>query len=709
MDSTDTLRGGIRHELTVELGAVREIDSEGVTVQQWIGDGDETVTLFVPPDVEPQLDLRTGVTYRFEGIWGCTRVTSVAGGADAARHESEECPSCGGALRGGEPIDAFPSVRRAVDRLELEGLIGVVDAETRAVAVDNEGMGVDDWQPMRETNRPPAVPDFVCRDCGDAVATYELRGDHPVEESVVESAPMLDNQVVESSAPAADASEQTLGLAAGGAKDVDNFRENVREGYTPQPDAITEEGLFYDYHFETRGESPETDSLFAPQYAGGVSDHPITGETERYLAVGLDSTLSMAEFERPRLDLVAVLDVSGSMNSQFDQYYYDEHGRKRTVDEDERSVETKLEAATQSLCALTEQLRDEDRLGVVLFNNRSHVAKPLRDVGETDMDAIRGHIYEVSAGGGTNMADGFQAAAELLANGTQSPDVERRVVFMTDAMPNTGTTGTEDLTALFGDAAADGIHTTFIGMGIDANAELVDALSGIRGANHYFVHSASEFERRLGDEFDYMVTPLVYDLGLELETDNYEIADVHGSPSADAATGRLMHVGTLFPSPKQEGETRGGIVLVRVERTDSGVADLELVASWTERGGSEHTERVQVDLPESGYDHDGVRKGVALTRYARVLQSWASDVHDRADQTTGVDDWLLTDQHSDHERESVPLVVSDDHAERIATIRSYLDAEAAALNGDFSDEFELLNRLLQAAEYSDGPEVTRDA
>jgi len=170
-----------------------------------------------------------------------------------------------------------------------------------------------------------------------------------------------------------------------------------------------------------------------------VSDHPISGKAERYLSVGLDSTLSVDEFERPRLDLVAVLDVSGSMDSPFDAYYYDEHGRKREAEDD---AATKLDAATQSLCALTEQLHAEDRLGVVLYNHRAHVAKPLRDVGTTDMPAIRRHIREIAAGGSTNLADGFEAAVDMLVDGTPSPDVERRVVFMTDMMPNTGATGT---------------------------------------------------------------------------------------------------------------------------------------------------------------------------------------------------------------------------------------------------------------------------
>ncbi|MFC7027170.1 VWA domain-containing protein [Halomicroarcula sp. GCM10025710] len=427
-------------------------------------------------------------------------------------------------------------------------MFGIIDAASSVEAVDVKAEFVDDWQTM-EQERPTETidtPDYVCRSCDRHLDEVDLRSEsQPIVNESVQSAPAMN-----------DMASETVGLAAGGAKDVVNFRENVANGFTPEPEAISDEGLFYDYCFET-GERTASDALFAPRYAAAVSTHPLTGDTEQYLSVGLDSTLSVSEFDRPRLDLVAVLDVSGSMSSPFNEYYYDEQGRKKEAD---TAGETKLAAATQSLCALTQQLHAEDRLGVVLYNHRAHVAKPLRDVGATDMPAIRRHIREIAAGGSTNMEDGFEAAMDMLVDGESSRGVERRVVFMTDMMPNTGETGESGLTELFEAAAADGIHTTFVGMGLDTNAELADALSGIRGANHYFIHSADEFEQRLGDEFDYMVTPLVYDLDLELDADGYEIEAVHGSPSADDASDQLMHVSTLFPSAKADGKARGGVI-----------------------------------------------------------------------------------------------------------------------------------------------------
>lgn len=39
-------------------------------------------------------------------------------------------------------------------------------------------------------------------------------------------------------------------------------------------------------------------------------------------AVGLDSGIQASEFKRKRLNIVILLDVSGSMGSPFDTYYY---------------------------------------------------------------------------------------------------------------------------------------------------------------------------------------------------------------------------------------------------------------------------------------------------------------------------------------------------------------------------------------------------
>jgi hypothetical protein len=48
-------------------------------------------------------------------------------------------------------------------------------------------------------------------------------------------------------APAmAAAPSPSIGFSTGGAKDINNFRENIMQGYLPLPSDVTHEGLFYD-------------------------------------------------------------------------------------------------------------------------------------------------------------------------------------------------------------------------------------------------------------------------------------------------------------------------------------------------------------------------------------------------------------------------------------------------------------------------------
>ncbi|MFW6435631.1 MAG: vWA domain-containing protein, partial [Halovenus sp.] len=430
------------------------------------------------------------------------------------------------------------------------------------------------------------------------------------------------NRDVAVSADDAMESGDSIGLAAGGAADVGTFRRNVYEGYLPIPETMAYEGLFHDYYFDTGGDG-NCPSLFCPTYTPAVTDDPLSGETERYLSVGLDSGLATSEFERPPLNLVIVLDISGSMSASFDEYYYDKFGNEQRVEGE--TDRPKIEVATGVLADLTEQLRPEDRLGVVLFNNDAEVAKPLREVERTDMDAIREHIREdIQAGGGTNISAGMDEAENLLDEVVdERTEYENRSILLTDAQINHGETDGGELRSTLESRAEKRMHTSVIGVGVDFNAELIDQLTAVRGANYYSVYSTDQFEQRLLEEFEYMVTPLVYDLSLELNAEGYEIKQVYGSTAAEEATGELLSVNTLFPSPSEGDAARGGVVLVEVEQTGRSAGEGELVASWERRSGRSESTTEQISFPdENRWGNTAIRKAVLLARYADLLKEW---------------------------------------------------------------------------------------
>lgn len=479
-----------------------------------------------------------------------------------------------------------------------------------------------------------------------------------------------------------------LAYSVGGAKDINNFRANLDKGCLPQPSDLTFEGLFYDYSFETgKSTLPVVEAggqprrLFYPTYACAVSRNPLTGETERYLAVGLNSDLKEAEFARKKLNLVVVLDISGSMSCQFDEYYYDRFtGRQIRLDPKELQL-TKLEIAERAIVALTEHLRPDDRLGIVLFDDRAVLAKPLRLVSATNMDAIRRHILAVSYGGCTNMEDGLRLGSSLLEPYSQADpnEWENRVIFMTDAMPNTCDTSEEGLLAITRENARKRIYLSFVGIGLDFNSQLIESITKIRGANYCSVHSDSEFRQRLADEFEFLVTPLLFDLSLSLDSQGFAIEQVFGSPEADQATGELLRVNTLFPSRSVEGEAKGGLILLKLRRSGDS-PEIRLNVRYVDRQGRPFAHEARVTFPgdeTDWFDNRGIRKGILLARYGEMLKTWLASEKgvrqedaDRERRRAGLGIW---------ERPSHPLTVPDSWKTRVSAFLGHFRDEQRVL------------------------------
>ena len=516
------------------------------------------------------------------------------------------------------------------------------------------------------------------------------------------------------SSMAQEAGAARLGYAVGGAKDTENFRENIANGYLPLPSDLTYEGLFYDYYFDT-GEQTPCEHLFCPSYSHAVSRDPLSGEPEGYLTVGLNSGLTEADFQRKTLNLVIVLDISGSMSSAFDQYYYDRFGQRQEVEPAEDAEVSKMALAAESVVALMEHLNADDRFGMVLFNEQAHLAKPLSRVGDTDMSAIRDHVLELGAGGSTNMSAGMEMGTGLYDEiGPVDPAAsENRIIFLTDAMPNRGATDDDDLLGLARRNAERGIHATFIGIGVDFNTELIETIGTIRGANYHSVHSAQQFRERMDEGFEYMVTPLVFNLELTLEASGYRIAQVYASPDADEATGRLMTVNTLFPSKTDHGETRGGVVLLKLERlvsSDGSASDQRLVlrVSYEGRNGQSNAVETAISLDEHAPDYfanSGIRKAVLLARYADLLQNWLVDEHRRQEADGPIEPSINTEIgiHPPHlepwlgrwERQSVSLLVSDHYRAMIRDFRDHMQTEIARINdATLQQEMDILSSLI---------------
>lgn len=428
----------------------------------------------------------------------------------------------------------------------------------------------------------------------------------------------------------------SIGLTVGGAQDIGTFRDNIVNGLLPWPSSLTVEGIFSEYFFDTADDWQDADmskKLFYPTYSFASTPDPLctteSQEDEIWMSVGLNSDVNAEDLHRPKLDLVLSVDTSGSMNCPCSGHSSYEESRK-----------SKMQLANEAVVSLLSKLQPDDRVGIVLFNNDAQILLPLTSVADLDLADVSAKQLAVSAGGGTSMEAGFRTSVALMrpeASGL-CENRESRIIFLTDDMPNVGAVDGDSMLSMVRHAAEEGIYTSLLGVGLDFNADVVETMSKAKGAWYGSVKTSEAFIKRLDEEFNYMVTPLVFNLRLHLSSDAYAIDKVFGSPEFEISTGELMRVNTLFPSAKDDqGQTKGGVVLLRLLKKSGAVAgdtSLKLRVSYEDRRGIPDFSEISVqpchrDASTGNFnpffENNGVRKAVLLARYASVLKQWITD------------------------------------------------------------------------------------
>lgn len=524
-----------------------------------------------------------------------------------------------------------------------------------------------------------------------------------------------------------------LGYSVGGAKDISNFRDNIKKGYLPSPSDISTEGIFYDYYFDTNKQL-KCEKLFCPTYSTALSRDKYSGVYQPYITIGLNSGLKESDLQRPNLNLMIVLDISGSMSSTFNSYYYDRYGNKK---DSEYSLKTKLEIAKEVIIDITKKLKDGDSLGIILFDNEAYVAKQMREIKVTDMNAIRTEIAKLQPQGGTNMEKGLKKGKRLLEDFINSNkkdgNYENRVFFLTDAMPNQGNISDESLKSITEEMSKKKIYSTFVGIGVDFNTELVQKISNIKGANYFSVNSESEFKKTISEDFDLIVTPLVFDLNLKFNSSYYEVAEVFGIPSIDKnnASQGFINIKTLFPSRSSNGETRGGVILLKLKETKipavcqtvanctNGVTNgIYLEASYQKRNEGYEKDSLSIASQEFyfgepgvnyfiepfGYENNGIRKAVLISNYTKLMQSWLIDAN--KNQVILQEDELFNSEYglrkreinsSKWERTSKPLKVSDEYKKLFSEFKIYFEQEMKAIGDEsLKKEIEIMDKLINS-------------
>lgn len=223
-----------------------------------------------------------------------------------------------------------------------------------------------------------------------------------------------------------------------------------------------------------------------------------------------------------------------------------------------------MAVARRLVADVLRQMRPEEGCSVVLFDHVASVLQPHRSVDALDIERVCAEVVKTEARGGTDMLLGLKAAFAELQPATGA---EKRILFLTDAMPNTGG-GAGAIEAFSREAAGQGVHTTYVGVGLDFDSDLATRLSRVRGGNYFSVQSEAEFAALLRDEFNYIVTPQVFDV--EVDVVGANVLSVHGASEPDEK-GAAVRLTTVTAGPTDPRGLKGGLVLCRLDRPCTGI------------------------------------------------------------------------------------------------------------------------------------------
>eukprot|EP00658_Telonema_sp_P-2_P080066 TRINITY_DN7895_c0_g1_i6.p1 TRINITY_DN7895_c0_g1~~TRINITY_DN7895_c0_g1_i6.p1 ORF type:complete len:518 (+),score=134.66 TRINITY_DN7895_c0_g1_i6:120-1673(+) len=288
---------------------------------------------------------------------------------------------------------------------------------------------------------------------------------------------------------------------------------------------------------------------------------------------------------------------------------------------DDTAHQSKLEVAKHSVSAIVRQLRPNDHLSITLFDHNQQLLLPLQQVSNLDLDRTHRLIRDLQPSGGTKLAEGFKAGAQVL-NGPASPGTVKRIIFMTDMESNSHDEG-EVLRLIRHEASSHQSYTSVLGIGVDLSMASVQQISSTPGARYISVAIAEEFERRLSAEFAHDSVPIAFGIQVDL-LNGAQLESSAGHPElAGVIPGSSsFKLSSEFATPDKEDT---GLILLRLRPTVGNRSRHRVRVRWTELDGAKKSTELSVDKLDDGFGCDGVRKAVAVAEWVKVLDEYVMD------------------------------------------------------------------------------------
>ncbi len=271
-----------------------------------------------------------------------------------------------------------------------------------------------------------------------------------------------------------------------------NVRRFLNQRMLPPPDAVRIEEMV---------------NYFTYDYAGPTGEHPLRVHAEvarapwnpghRLVRFGIKGR-EIPRDEHAASNLVFLVDVSGSMRDR-----------------------NKLELLKDGMKLLVEQLRENDRVAIVVYAGASGMVLP-STTGDKKEVVIRA-LDHLSAGGSTNGGAGIElayntAVQNFVEGGTN------RVILATDGDFNVGVTNNGALTRLIEEKAKTGVFLSVLGFGTgNYNDAGLESLADQGNGNYAYIDSLKEARKVLVQEMGSTLITIAKDVKIQIEFNPAEV------------------------------------------------------------------------------------------------------------------------------------------------------------------------------------------
>ncbi len=265
-----------------------------------------------------------------------------------------------------------------------------------------------------------------------------------------------------------------------------NVRRMLHAGQIPAAGAVRVEEMIN--YFQYDYPQPKKDVPFS--FVTEINDCPWNSQNKLVL-IGMQGKKIAAE-DLPAANLVFLIDVSGSMSDA-----------------------NKLPLVKASLKMLTDQLRDQDKVSIVVYAGAAGLVLP--PTSGQHKTAIKDALEKLDAGGSTAGGAGIQLAYKTARENFAAAG-NNRVILCSDGDFNIGMSSDDEMERLIEQERKSGVYLTVLGFGMgNYKDNKMQKLANKGNGNHAYIDGMGEAKKVLVNEFGGTMFTIAKDVKLQVE------------------------------------------------------------------------------------------------------------------------------------------------------------------------------------------------